>query len=258
MPRPPQHPVHPAEEPEILDREHLDAAVVEAALLELRRVNRWLLGHAPVRRTLLPRLVAGPHEQLLLDVGTGSGEVAASVARRAGAAGRRVRVVGLDRKLGHLLAGGRDRPRQLRVVADARHLPLRDGAVDWSLSTLFFHHFEEAGNRRVLAEMRRVARRGAAIVDLRQSPLARRVAPLFIAAVGAGAITRHDGRVSLARAWPLSAVAELVEGQPVVELRRRFPFRFSLVLAGGSGSAAAPPGPAPPAATRSRPPRAPR
>ena len=220
----------------MLDREGLGAAEVEAALGELRRVNRWLLGHGPLRRTLLPRLAAGPPEQLVLDVGTGSGEVAAALARRAAAAGRRVRVVGVDRKLAHLLAGGSGRPPQLRVVADARHLPLRDGAVDWSLSTLFFHHFDAPGNRRVLAEMRRVARRGAVVVDLRQSALARRVGPLLIAALGVGPITRHDGRVSLARAWSLPAVAALVEGQPVVELRRRFPFRFSLVLSGGSGS----------------------
>jgi SAM-dependent methyltransferase len=220
----------------MLDRDGLEAAVVETALGELRRVNRWLLGHGPVRRTLLPRLAAGPREQLVADVGTGSGEVAAGLARRAGEAGRRVRVVGVDRKLAHLLAGGARRPRQLRVVADARALPLRDGAVDWSLSTLFFHHFDAAGNRRVVAEMRRVARRGAVVVDLRRSAVARRVGPLLIAALGVGAITRHDGRLSLARAWSLPAVAALVEGQPVVELRRRFPFRFSLVLAGGSGS----------------------
>jgi len=217
-------------EPEILDRGDLDRATVETALGELRRVNRWLLGHGPVRRTLLGRLSEGPGEQLLLDVGTGSGEVAAGVARRAAAAGRRVRLVGVDRKLAHLLAGAGERADQLRVVADARRLPFRDGAVDWSLSTLFFHHFDTEGNRSVLVEMRRVARRGAAVVDLRQSALARRIAPLFIAALGVGPITRHDGRVSLARAWSLAAVAALVDGQPVTELRRRFPFRFSLVL----------------------------
>lgn len=233
MPRAIATPNLAPDRPEMLDRDDLDAAAVEAALAELRRVNRWLLGHGPVRRTLLPRLAAGPREQLLVDVGTGSGEVAEGLARRAAAAGRRVRVVGVDRKLAHLLAGGRERPRHFRVVADARALPFADGALDWSLSTLFFHHFDAAGNRRVVAEMRRVARRGAAIVDLRQSALARRVGPLLIAALGVGAITRHDGRLSLARAWTLPAVAALVAGQPVVELRRRFPFRFSLVLEGG-------------------------
>lgn len=200
------------------------------ALAELRRVNRWLLGHGAARRTLLPRLAAGPAEQVLLDVGTGSGEVTAGLARRAARAGRRVRVVGLDRKLAHLLAGGAERAPQLRVVADARTLPFRDGAVDWALSTLFFHHFGGDDNRRIVAEMRRVASRGAAVVDLRRSRLGRRLGPLLIAACGAGPITRHDGRVSLARAWAPADVARLFADQPVAELRRRFPLRFSLVL----------------------------
>lgn len=223
-------PPPPEGDPELLDRDDLDPAEAAASLAELRRVNRWLFGHAPVRRALDARLAAGPDRQLLLDVGTGSGEVAAGVAARAARAGRRVRVIGLDRKLDHLLAGGPRRRRELRLVADARALPLRDGAVDWSLQTLFFHHLDADDNRTTLAEMRRVARRGAAVVDLRASRLARLLGPLLIASLGVGRITRHDGRISLRRAWSLPAVAALAADQPVEELRRRFPFRFSLIL----------------------------
>ncbi len=242
---------------EILDREGLDPATVERALAELRRVNRLLLGHLPARRTLLPRLAAGPARQRLLDVGTGSGEVAAGLAARAAASGRRVRVVGVDRKLAHLLAGRRLGGDGLRVVADARRLPFRDGAVDWSLSTLFFHHFEAAANRRILAEMRRVALRGAAVVDLRRSRLAALAGALLIPLTGAGPVTRHDGRASLARAWTLAAVRRLVSDLPGVELRRRFPFRFALVLAADGAAVSGAAGDrAPTAAARSRPPRA--
>jgi SAM-dependent methyltransferase len=218
-------------EEEILDRDDLDAATVERALAELRRVNLLLLGHLPAQRTLLPRLAAGPPRQLLLDVGTGSGEVAARLAARAAAVGRQVRVVGVDRKLSHLRVRGGWRRGHLAVVADARALPFRHGAVDWSLSTLFFHHFDAGTNRLILSEMRRVASRGAAVIDLRRSRWGPRLAALAIPLTGAGPITRHDGRVSLARAWPLEEVAALVAGLPVEELRRRFPFRFSLVLA---------------------------
>lgn len=249
-------PAERADEAEILDREGLDPALVERALAELQRVNRLLLGYRPVVRTLLPRLAprraapeAGAPDPVLLDVGTGSGDVARSLARAAGRRGRRVRVVGVDRKLGHLLAGRRREARlarrgerQLRVVADARALPLADGAVDWSVSTLFFHHFEAADNLRILAEMRRTARRGAAVVDLRRSRFGAAVGRLLIPLTGAGLITRHDGRVSLTRCWPLARVRALVADLPVEELRRRFPFRFSLVLPGLSPSA--PPSPA--------------
>jgi SAM-dependent methyltransferase len=232
-------------------RDGLDPALVERSLAELQRVNRLLFGYWPVRRTLLPRLAApgGPWTpQLVVDLGTGSGDVARHLARAAAARGRRVTVVGIDRKLGHLLAGRRREReerrrgggagvagavRQLCVVADARALPFADGAADWTLSTLFFHHFEAADNRRILAEMRRAARRAAVVVDLRRSRLGAAVGRLLIPLTGAGWVTRHDGRVSLGRSWPLDRVRELVAGQPVEELRRRFPFRFSLVLPGG-------------------------
>jgi len=238
-----------AEDEEILDRPGLDPAVVERSLRELQRVNRLLFGYRPVLRTLLPRLAAdgvgeaarGAGAHRLLDVGTGLGDVARAVVRAAARRGRRVTVVGVDRKLGHLLAG-RHIAGGLRVVADARHLPFTGDAVDWSLSTLFFHHFGAGDNRRILSEMRRVTRRAAVVVDLRRSRLGAAVGRLLIPLTGAGFVTRHDGRVSLARCWPLSRVRALVADLPVEELRRRFPFRFSLVLPGLSPSA--PPSPA--------------
>jgi len=220
------------EEAEILDRPGLAPSVVERSLVELARVNRWLLGHRPVRRTLLPRIVAGPPEQRLLDVGTGSGDVAAGLARRAARRGRRVAVVGVDRKLSHLVVGRRLGRRQLRVAADARALPFRDGAFDWSLSTLFFHHFDASANRAILAEMRRTACRGVVVVDLRASRWGRWLGGLLIPLLGVGPVTRHDGRVSLARAWRLPDVRRLTADLPVAEISKRHPFRFALVLDG--------------------------
>jgi ubiquinone/menaquinone biosynthesis C-methylase UbiE len=217
----------------------------ERSLRELDRVNRWLFGALPLRRALLPLLPrarppAAP--PLVLDLGTGSGEVAAELAGAAARRGTPVRVVGLDRKLSHLAIGRRRREGipQLRVVGDAQALPFRDGAFAWSFSTLFFHHFDGAENLRVLAEMRRVARGGAAVIDLRRSRLLWLLVGLLVPLLGAGRVTRADGRISARRAWTLREVAELVRGLPVAELRRRFPFRFSLVLPGarrGAGPA---------------------
>jgi SAM-dependent methyltransferase len=223
---------------ELLDRYDLDPAAMARSLAELDRVNRAFLGSLPLRRTLLPRLAAqrspGAPPQRLLDLGTGSGQVAGMLAWAAARRGVPVAIVGLDRKVAHLAIGRRRRNlgRQLRVVGDAAALPFRDGAFAWSFSTLFFHHFDAAANRRVLAEMRRVARAGAAVVDLRRGRLLLVLLRLALPLLGAGPVTRNDGRVSVRRAWTLPEVARLVDGEPVLELRRRFPFRFSLVLPG--------------------------
>ena len=214
----------------------------ERSLGELDRVNRWLLGDLPLRRTLLPLLPRARNPSappLLLDLGTGSGDVAAALVRAAARRGTPARVVGLDRKLSHLVIGRCSRrggPPQLRVVGDAQALPFRDGAFAWSFSTLFFHHFDGEDNLRVLAEMRRVARGGAAVVDLRRSRLLWLLVVLLVPLLGAGRITRADGRLSARRAWTLREVAALVRGLPVAELRRRFPFRFSLILPGARRS----------------------
>ncbi len=224
--------------PELMDDPALGLAETERALADLDRITFWAGGLLPIRGALARRLTAGPRRQGLLDLGTGSGMAPASLAAAAARAGVRLSVVGCDRKLSHLLYGRRRGHRQLRVVARAEALPFADGAFDWSLSTLLLHHFDPAASLGVLAEMRRVARLGAVVVDLRRSRLARLLFRPLAAVLRMGPVARYDGLVSLEQAWSAGEVRRLVEGLPVTELRRRFPFRFSLVVAPAAGAAA--------------------
>lgn len=232
----------PAEErrprPELMDDPDLGLRETERALADLDRVTLWSGGLLPIRTTLAHRLSAGPRRQSLLDLGTGSGMVPTRLAAAVAGVGVRLVAVGCDRKLSHLLYGRRRGHRQLRVVARADALPFADRAFDWTLSTLLLHHFDHATNRVVLAEMRRVARRGAVVVDLRRSRLARLLFQPLAALLGMGPVARYDGLVSLAQAWTPGEVRRLAAGLPVVELRRRFPFRFSLVVRPAARAAA--------------------
>jgi ubiquinone/menaquinone biosynthesis C-methylase UbiE len=219
--------VHP---PEKLDEPSLPFEEAERSLSDLGRVNRLLLGALPLKRALLPRLGRWSEPRRVLDLGTGTGEIAVDLARSAARRGAPLKVIGLDLKLRHLVIGRRAGSKQHRVVGDATALPFRDGVFEWSFSTLFFHHFESESNHRILAEMRRVSRAGAAVVDLRPSRLATRLLLLLLRLIGASEVTRHDGRVSFERSWSVADVARLTEGLPVSELKQRFPFRWSLVL----------------------------
>ncbi len=215
---------------EKLDEPSLPFEEAERSLSDLGRINRLLLGALPLKRTLLPRLGRWAKPRRVLDLGTGGGEVAADLARAAARRGAPLKVVGMDLKLRHLVIGRQAGSDQLRVVADATALPFRDGVFEWSFSTLFFHHFEADANYRVLSEMRRVSRAGAAVVDLRPSRLALRLLFVLFRLIGASEVTRHDGKVSFEQSWSLADVARLTAGLPVRELRRRFPFRWSLVV----------------------------
>ncbi|MDH3253736.1 MAG: methyltransferase domain-containing protein [Acidobacteriota bacterium] len=216
---------------ELLDQD-LDPREAARALRDLERATRWLLGIGPVIRSLLPRLDRSSRGQRILDLGTGSGQIPDAVS----AAGRRrglcLEIVGVDRKLEHLLIGRDWRPGHRRLVAEAEMLPFRTGSFDWSFSTLLLHHFDGASNRRILAEMTRVSATGVVVVDLRRSRVARLLSRALFRLLRLGTVATHDGRVSLEQAWTISEVERLAADFEVLEIRRRFPFRLCLVLGG--------------------------
>jgi ubiquinone/menaquinone biosynthesis C-methylase UbiE len=219
---------HPGLEPELMDRDTIDPEENRRALADLDRVTLALFGLGALRKALMPRLRRG---MLFLDVGAGSGFAALDLRRRTERHGQAVRVVCLDRRLRHLVAGRRLPGVAWRVVGDAGALPFRDRSIDWAASSLFFHHFDGPGNDAVVGEMRRVARRGVAIADLRRTPWGPWLLRFFFFFLGVGRVARHDGLVSLRRAWSLAEVERWLAKAPLrYELRRRFPVRFSLII----------------------------
>jgi len=218
------------QEPEKLDR-GVPPAEAERALRDLERVYRLFLAGGRDLRRLVLRELARADSPWCLDLGAGGGHVGRDLVRDAARAGRTLKVVGVDAKLSHLLAGRRFGSPQLPLVADAEALPLRDGAVGCAFSHLFFHHFDRAGNRRVLREMCRVAQ-SAVVVDLARSALLRGLVRPGLRLLALGEIAYDDGVVSVERSYAFDDLAAVVDRFPVAELRRRFPFRWALVLRG--------------------------
>lgn len=210
-------------------------AEAERALRDLDRVYRWLRFGAPLRRAVLDALARGTGEgggkPWVVDVGAGGGHVADDLVAAARRHGHPLTVVGVDAKLSHLLAGRRMGSPQRPVVADARALPFAGGALACALSHLFFHHLDEDANRVVIEEMRRVAHR-VVVVDLRRSRVSRLLVRPCLRLLSLSPTAYHDGVASVRGSYRLEEVAAVVEGLPVRELRGRFPFRWSLVVAG--------------------------
>lgn len=223
--------------PELMDGSDLSIADTEQALADLDRVNKALFGLGASQRTLLPLIAAGSRHQVLIDVGTGSGRISDRIARRAARRGVSLAIIGVDRKLCHLVFGRRQGNNQLRVVADAGALPFRAGSTDWSFSNLFFHHFPTVENQTILREMCRVSRHGTVVVDLRHARSARFLIRILLPLLRIGPVASHDGKLSTDQAWCLEEVEQAVAGFSIGELRRRFPFRFSLVLTGNGAPA---------------------
>ena len=112
-------------------------------------------------------------------------------------------------------------PRVEVVEGDARSLPFEDGAFDVAHCSLLVHHLEPAEAVAVLREMRRVARLGVVINDLRRGIL-----PLLATAVGASRsvgsrVTRNDGLASARRAYTLGELDDAPRPRPGSRVRWR-------------------------------------
>lgn len=211
---------------EWLDSDALTREERDRALDGLARVHTWTLAGPVLSRSLrdLPLATTRPR---VLDIGAGDGDLSCRVLRRSP---RGTCLALCDRQLAHLLRARQRRRGRWHVVADARALPFRDGGFSGCVSHLVWHHFDDEGNRACLDEMHRVARDGVLVVDLRPSALARRFFPLVARLLRLDPVSWEDGVISLAAAWPLERVRKVLPAGARYRLRRRFPFRWSLVV----------------------------
>jgi SAM-dependent methyltransferase len=209
-----------ATDPELLDL-GVSAEETLRSLADLRFVNRFLGNRGPFTRAVAD-LLDGVERPWILDVGCGSADVPAHLARQLG---RPVQVVGLDIKLLHLQAA----PRSLhRVVGDVRALPFPARSFDVVTASLFLHHFDAPDLPGVLQALFALCRRGLVVNDLRRA----RVPYLFGRAtfrwLFRSPVSVEDGLVSIRRAFtPDELHRGFAEAHiPQVDIRRTWPYRL--------------------------------
>jgi SAM-dependent methyltransferase len=222
-------------EAEILDRPDNPRAALEAALRDLRWVNRLLGGRRALFAALDPFLDAVPRGEglLVLDVGTGSGDLPVAMVERARGRARRLEVVAVERDPSSASIARREtgaHPEIHVVRADARRLPFAPGSFDLVTASLFLHHFRPAEAAELLASFRRLARRAVLVNDLR-----RHLVPWGFIALAARATFRHpilvhDGPLSVLRGFTPEELRDA--GGEAARVDRKWPYRLVMVLPG--------------------------
>jgi ubiquinone/menaquinone biosynthesis C-methylase UbiE len=183
---------------ELMDEPVDDAGELEANLREVAFANAHFGGTAPVVR-VLRRLNA----RTVLDVGSGAGDVPLALVRDGLRRGVNVHVTCLDvsEQMLEIARRATGASAQFAFVrADGGALPFADGAFDVATCTLALHHFEPQPARALLRELRRVARLGPVVCDLRRSALAFAATWLW-SRTSRNRLTRHDAPLSVRRAY---------------------------------------------------------
>ena len=212
---------------EILDDPDVDPAVMKRAMRDVERANIVFGGRRAAIAELTPPLSNTRGSALLLDVGTGRGDIPAAAKRVAQSNGLKLRTIGLD--LSAPLVSSQCHGTDWVIRGNALSLPLRDSSVDIVLASQILHHFPEDDAVAFVRELNRVARSRVVISDLRRSLIAAGGFWLGSFALRFHPVTRHDGVVSVMRGFTPSELASIVEratGQrPIVT--RRLGFRLT-------------------------------
>jgi SAM-dependent methyltransferase len=205
---------------ELLDGPLDDHVALDGNLRDLARLNR-LTGGTRLSERAIDALGGGA---TILDVGTGGADIPMTLLARARAAGRPLTITATDSRPEILASARRARPLIDRTaglelaVADGRGLPYPDGAFDIAHASMVVHHLEPDDAVRFLRELRRVSRSGIVVNDLIRGRLSWLGAWLLIHAIATSPYTRHDGPLSVRRAYSRPELLGLIAAaglQPV-------------------------------------------
>jgi len=196
---------------EHLDGDLADAAELAGNLRDLRWINRVFGGVALSRRAIGALLdqpgAAGGAATSVLDVGTGGADIPLALIEDARRRGRRITVVATDSReevlaIARSACVGTSRDLVLRR-ADVRALPFDDGAFDVAHASMVLHHLEPIDANVAIREMARVSRQGIVLNDLARGWLPWIGAWLLLHVLTRNRLTRHDGPLSVRRAYSL-------------------------------------------------------
>jgi len=217
-----------------MDADDVAYPVFRDCLADLARVNRLTLAHRPTLSYLDKIWRAGslPEDRPveIIDVGSGYGDLLATIDHWARRRGVPVRLTGIDLN-----------PWSARAAAEAWR---GAGQVDWVtgdaltyggqadviVTSLVTHHLSDAQIVQLLGWMQTTARVGWFINDLHRHPVAYHGFKLLAHMMRWHPFVRHDGPVSIARAFTMADwrtyVAQAGVDPRAVHIRRRFPFRI--------------------------------
>jgi ubiquinone/menaquinone biosynthesis C-methylase UbiE len=224
------------EQAEWLDLGLATPGEVAESLAEVGRINKYLGGLRALTLHLYPRLqqvALSQGEVSLIDLGTGSGEIPALLFHWAHGQNIHLNILAIDLSPKHLQVAQphvANMPNVQLLGADALALPLPAKSVDFVISSLFLHHLSPPTLVEVLKAANTVARQGVVMNDLVRGwmPVVafKLVQPVF----ARSKFTRHDGAVSIRRAYTPAELKALAEdaGLSHIQVHTHWPWRMTL------------------------------
>lgn len=223
---------HRSVQPEWMDGDDVSEAEFAACVADLATVNTVTLARPPTLAFVADacRRAQG-HPLTLLDIGFGAGDMLRAIRRFAVRRGVDIRLIGIDLNPRSLPAARAATAADMGIdyrIGDLFRLP-EEEPVDLVVSSLVTHHMTDAEIGRFIGWMERRAHLGWFINDLHRHPIAYHGFKALSAAMRWHPFVRHDGPLSVARAFQRQDWDRLLRSAGVADHARlhwRFPFRY--------------------------------
>jgi 2-polyprenyl-3-methyl-5-hydroxy-6-metoxy-1,4-benzoquinol methylase len=197
---------------ELMDRPQPVSLELERDLENIRQLNRWFGSYALISM-FLSRWIKPGSRLRIVDLATGSGDIPRLIAACGRKIGAELRIDALDRQSATLeMAQKLSVPYPEISFVEANILEWRPAEpYDVVFCTLALHHFSDDDAVRVLQRCRELSHKFVLVSDLRRSWMATISVHLLTATVFREPMTKHDARLSIARAFSFSEMNQLAQ-----------------------------------------------
>jgi SAM-dependent methyltransferase len=197
---------------ELMDRPQPVSTELESDLENLRELNRWFGSYALIS-LFLNRWIKSGARLRIVDLATGSGDIPRLIAEYGRKVGAELRIDALDRQSATLEIAKKLSVRYPEISF------IEGDVLDWQpreqydivFCTLALHHFSEDDAVRLLQRCRKLSRRFALVSDLCRGWFGLLGVHLLTATLFREPMTKHDARLSIARAFSFSEMNQLAQ-----------------------------------------------
>lgn len=217
-----------------MDADDIPTSLLHKNLGELDILNRYMGGHA-ISMEGIKQLIIDRHRVYhIADIGCGSGDVLKYIARWARSNSYNVQLTGVDKNpdaIEYLNHNCSAYPEIKGVICDYRDFLKAEYRVDIVHSALFCHHLGSKELIELFSALKQCVRLGFVMNDLHRSPVAYYSVWIMTRLLNGSALSRHDGPVSVLRAFTRDELKELLQAAEIKEffIRWRWAFRYLVV-----------------------------
>jgi len=195
---------------ELMDRPQPVSAELESDLENIRELNRWFGSYALISM-FLSRWIKPGARMRIVDLATGSGDIPRLIAEYGRKVGAELQIDALDVQSATLEIARKLSARYPEIAF------LEGSLLEWNatepydlvLCTMALHHFSDDEAVRVLQRCRDLSRKFVLVSDLCRGWFGTIGVHLLTAIMFSEPMTKHDARLSIARAFSFSEMNQL-------------------------------------------------